>query len=58
MQFSPLFHHLTHLQHNILSTLFSNALCICSSLNDTNQVSHLYRTTDKIIVLYILILSS
>jgi hypothetical protein len=38
-----------------LSTLFSNTLSLCFSLNVTDQVSHPYRTTDKIIVLYILI---
>jgi hypothetical protein len=41
---------------NILhSTLFSNTLRLCSSLNVRDQVSHPYRTTGKIIVLYILI---
>jgi hypothetical protein len=30
-------------------------LSLCSSLNVRDQVSHLYRTTGKIIVLYILI---
>jgi hypothetical protein len=37
------------------STLFSNTLSLCSSLNVRDQVSHPYRTTGKIIVLYILI---
>jgi hypothetical protein len=41
---------------NILSTLFSNTLSLCSSLNARDKVSHPYRTTDKIIVLYILII--
>jgi hypothetical protein len=36
-----------------LSTLFSNTLSLCFSLNVRDQVSHPYRTTDKIIVLYI-----
>ena len=36
-----------------LSTLFSNTLSLCSSLNVTDQVSHSYRTTGKVIVLYI-----
>jgi hypothetical protein len=39
----------------LLSTLFSNTLNLCSSLNVRDQVSHPYRTTGKIIVLYILI---
>jgi hypothetical protein len=39
----------------LLSTLFSNTLSLCSSLNVRDQVSHPYRTTGKIIVLYILI---
>jgi hypothetical protein len=38
-----------HLSPNILlSTLFSNALILCSSLNVSDQVSHPYRTKDKI----------
>ena len=40
---------------NILSTPFSNTLTISTCLNVSDQVSHPY-TTDKIIVLYILIL--
>jgi hypothetical protein len=39
----------------LLSTLFPNTLSLCSSLNVRDQVSHPYRTTGKIIVLYILI---
>ena len=39
----------------LLSTLFSNTLSLHSSLNVSNQVSHPYKTTGKIIVLYILI---
>jgi hypothetical protein len=39
----------------LLSTLFSNTLKLCSSLNVRDQVSHPYKTADKIIVLYILI---
>jgi hypothetical protein len=39
----------------LLSTLFSNTLSLCSSHNVRDQVSHPYRTTGKIIVLYILI---
>jgi hypothetical protein len=41
---------------NILSTLFSNILNLCSSLNVRDQVSHPYRTTGNIILLYSLIL--
>jgi hypothetical protein len=36
----------------LLSTLFSNTLSLRSSLDVSNQVSHPYRTTGKIIVLY------
>jgi hypothetical protein len=36
----------------LLNTLFSNILGLCSSLNVRDHVSHTYRTTDKIIVLY------
>ena len=44
------------LSPNILrSTLFSNTLNVRSSLNVCNQVSHPYKTTDKIVVLCILI---
>jgi hypothetical protein len=32
----------------LLSTLFSNTLSLCSSLNDRDQVSHPYRTTGKV----------
>ena len=38
-----------------LNTLFSNTLSLRSSLNVSDQVSHPYKTTGKIIVLYILI---
>jgi hypothetical protein len=31
----------------VLSTLFSNTLSVCSSLNVRDQVSHPYRTTGK-----------
>jgi len=37
--------------NNLLNTLFSNTLRLCSSLNVSDQVSHPYNTTDKIIVL-------
>jgi len=39
----------------LLKTLFSNTLSLHSSLNVSNQVPHPYKTTGKIIVLYILI---
>jgi hypothetical protein len=38
-----------------LNTLFSNTLSLRSYLNVSDQVSHPYKTTGKIIVLYILI---
>jgi len=38
----------------LLNTLFSNTLNLRSSLNASYQVSHTYRTTGKIIVLFIL----
>ena len=37
----------------LLNTLFSNTLSLCSSLNVSDQVLHPYKTTGKIIVLYI-----
>jgi len=44
------------LGQNILPhTLFSNTLNIRSSLNVSDQVTHPYKTTGKIIFLYILI---
>jgi len=39
----------------LLNTMFSNTLSFLSSCNVTDQVSHPYKTTGKIIVLYILI---
>jgi hypothetical protein len=42
----------------LLSTLFSNTLNLRFSFNVSDQVSHPYRTTGKIIVLYILIYSN
>jgi uncharacterized membrane protein len=39
----------------LLSALFSDTLNLSSSLNVRDQVSHPYKTTGKIIVLYILI---
>ena len=40
---------------NILNTLFSNTLSLRSSFNLSDQVSHTYKTTGRIIVLYTLI---
>ena len=39
----------------LLDTLFSNTLSLCFSLNVSDQVPHPYKTTGKIIFLYILI---
>ena len=39
--------------HILLSTLFSNDLSLSSSLSVSDQVSHPYKTTGKIILLYI-----
>ena len=36
----------------LLNTLFSNTLSLRSSLNVNDQISHLYKTTGKIIFLY------
>jgi hypothetical protein len=57
-----LFHPLTtftSLGPNILlSTLFSNTFNLCSFLSMRDKVSHLNKTPDKIMVLYILIFKS
>ena len=37
----------------LLNTIFSNTLSFLSSLNASDQASHTYKTTGKIIVLYI-----
>jgi hypothetical protein len=42
-------------QNILLNTLFSNTVSLRSSLNVNDKVSHLYKTTDKIIVPCILI---
>jgi len=42
--------------NNPLSDLFSNTLNLCSSLSARDQVSHFYKTADKIMVFCILIL--
>jgi hypothetical protein len=57
MHVSPITRHFISLRSKylILNTLFSNTLSLCSFLNIRDQVSHPYRTTGKIIVLYILI---
>jgi phosphate starvation-inducible membrane PsiE len=41
--------------NTLLNTLFSNTLRLHSSINVSDQVSHPYKTTGKIIVLYILL---
>jgi hypothetical protein len=57
MQFSPTSGHFISLRSKYSpQSLFSNTLSLCSSLNVRDQVSRPYRTTGKIIVLYILIL--
>jgi hypothetical protein len=38
----------------LLRTLFSNTVSLFSSLNVRDQVSHSYKTTGRIMVLYIL----
>jgi hypothetical protein len=44
-----------HRTNILVSTLFSNTLNTCSSLNVRDQVSHPHKTTGRVIVLYILI---
>jgi hypothetical protein len=41
--------------NTLLSTLFSSTVSLCSSLNVSDQVSHPYKTTAKIIDRYILL---
>jgi hypothetical protein len=56
MQFSPLSCHLISLRSKYPpQTLFSNTPSLCSSLNVRDKVSHPYRNTGKLRVLYILI---
>jgi hypothetical protein len=38
----------------LLRIVFSNTLNLCSSLNARNQISHPYKTTGRIMILYIL----
>jgi hypothetical protein len=52
--YSPVISSLSDLRI-LLSTLFSNTLIICTALSARDEVSHLYKTRDKISVLYILI---
>jgi hypothetical protein len=48
-QLSPTFGHFIPLgANNLLSPPFSNTLSLCSSLNIRDQVSHPYRTTNKL----------
>jgi len=57
MQSSPVFRHFLPLTSKYFpQPLFSSTLSLCSSLSARNQVSHPYKTTGKIIVLYTLIL--
>jgi polysaccharide pyruvyl transferase WcaK-like protein len=37
----------------LLRTLFSNTLSLCSSLSVRDQISHAYKTTGRIMVLYV-----
>ena len=55
MQSPPFPRYLVLLGPNILNTMFSNTLNFLSSLNVSDQVLHPYKTTGKIIILYILI---
>jgi hypothetical protein len=41
----------------LLNTLFSNTLSLCSSLTVRDHVSHPYRTTGKIIIMIIMIIT-
>jgi hypothetical protein len=55
MQFSPSSYHSCLFSPNILlSTLCSNAFSLHSSFNGRDQVSHTYKSTGRIMVLYIL----
>jgi hypothetical protein len=56
MKFSPVSSHFIPLGPDIvLNILFSNTINLYSSVNVRDQVSHPYKTTGKIIDLYILI---
>jgi hypothetical protein len=52
MQFSPASCHFISLRSKYSPQRPSNTFSACSSLNVREQVSHPYRTTGKIIVLY------
>jgi hypothetical protein len=55
VQLPPLSRHIIPLwSKRILRTLFSNILSLCSSLSVRDQVSHPYKITGRIMVLYIL----
>jgi hypothetical protein len=41
--------------HECFSALFSNTVSLRYSLNVGDKISHQYKTTDKIIILYVLI---
>jgi hypothetical protein len=55
-QFSPTSHHLISLfgPNILLNTVLSNTLSPCLSLKVRDYVSHSYRTTGKIIVVYLM----
>jgi hypothetical protein len=55
VQFSPFSCYFIPLRSKFsLITLFLNTLSLCSSLNVGNQVLHPYKTTCRIMVLYVL----
>jgi hypothetical protein len=55
VQLPPIFRHLIPPRSKYsLRTLFSNTPSLCSSLSVRDQVSHPYKTTGRIMVLYIL----
>jgi hypothetical protein len=55
MQFSPTSRYFIYGPNILLSTIFLNALRLCTSINVRVQVLHPDRTTDKAVVLYIII---
>jgi len=52
MQSPPFPRYLFPPRYKFLNTIFSNTLSFLSYLNVSDQVSHPYKTTSKIIVLY------
>ena len=50
MYFSPLPSYLVLLRPKYSRSIFSNTLSLCSALNLSDQVSHPYKTTGKIII--------